>query len=156
MRSTGAFSLFLREDLNMTHFSFQKLFATQKRIAQRQRPRLQPRPCLEELENRLVPSTLHVGSSPGEFTTIQAAVNAAHSNDTTYIPHNSGSIFLRFCLVISAHTRRHPRPRVQEPDQPPPVTHHGRYAATPRSRRIADDADAPPTPQTPARSSVSR
>jgi parallel beta-helix repeat protein len=37
------------------------------------------------LENRLVLSTLHVGSSPGEFSTIQAAVTAAHSNDTIQV-----------------------------------------------------------------------
>jgi len=69
----------------MTRFSLQKLFDYQKRPVRRQRPRSQPRLCLEVLENRLVPSTLHVGSSPGEFTTIQAAVNAAHSNDTILV-----------------------------------------------------------------------
>lgn len=66
----------------MARFLLQRLFTNQKRSAQRQRSRSQPRLCLEVLENRLVPTTLHVGSCPGEFTTIQAAVNAAHSNDT--------------------------------------------------------------------------
>jgi parallel beta-helix repeat protein len=66
----------------MARFLLQKLFHNQNQSAQRQRSRSQPRLCLEVLENRLVPSTLHVGSSPGEFATIQAAVNAAHSNDT--------------------------------------------------------------------------
>jgi parallel beta-helix repeat protein len=37
------------------------------------------------LENRVVPSTLHVGSHPGEYATIQAAVNAAHSRDTILV-----------------------------------------------------------------------
>lgn len=65
----------------MAHFSLRKLFGNHKRP----RPHSQPRLCLEVLENRLVPSTLHVGSSPGEYTTIQAAVNAAHSNDTILV-----------------------------------------------------------------------
>jgi len=69
----------------MTSFLLQKLFDNQKRPGQRKRPRSQSKLCLEVLENRLVPSTLHVGSSPGEFTTIQAAVNAAHSNDTILV-----------------------------------------------------------------------
>jgi parallel beta-helix repeat protein len=37
---------------------------------------------LEMLEDRVVPATLHVGSSAGEYATIQLAVTAAHSNDT--------------------------------------------------------------------------
>ncbi len=69
----------------MTRLLLQRLFHNQRRSAQRQRPRSQPRLCLEVLENRLVPSTLHVGSSPGEYKTIQAAVNAAHSNDTILV-----------------------------------------------------------------------
>lgn len=66
----------------MARFSLPRLFGSQQRPAKRQQPRSQPRLCLEVLENRLVPSTLHVGSHPGEYHTIQAAVNAAHSNDT--------------------------------------------------------------------------
>jgi parallel beta-helix repeat protein len=42
------------------------------------------RPRLETLEDRWVPSTLHVDPAGGHnvFTTIQAAVNAAHAGDT--------------------------------------------------------------------------
>jgi parallel beta-helix repeat protein len=40
---------------------------------------------LEYLEDRQVPSTLHVGASPGEYHTIQAAVTAAHANDTIQV-----------------------------------------------------------------------
>jgi parallel beta-helix repeat protein len=39
------------------------------------------KPSLECLEDRRTPATLHVGLHPGEFVTIQAAVNAADSGD---------------------------------------------------------------------------
>jgi parallel beta-helix repeat protein len=65
----------------MLGFSLRPLFGQQRRPSRSSRAKLQPRLCLEILENRLVPSTLHVGSNK-QFHTIQDAVNAAHSNDT--------------------------------------------------------------------------
>ncbi len=62
--------------------SLRRLFGHNKPAAPRPRPGSRVRPTLEALEGRLVPSTLHVGSSPREYSTIQAAVNAARPNDT--------------------------------------------------------------------------
>jgi parallel beta-helix repeat protein len=87
----------------MAHFSLQRLLGSQQRPAKRQRPRSQPRLCLEVLENRLVPSTLHVGSHPGEYHTIQAAVNAAHSNDTIRV--DAGTYTEQVTINNNGHAR---------------------------------------------------
>lgn len=40
---------------------------------------------VESLEGRWVPSVVHVGSQPGEFTTIQQAINQANPGDTIMV-----------------------------------------------------------------------
>jgi nitrous oxidase accessory protein NosD len=55
------------------------------------------------LENRLVLSTLHVGSSPSEYHTIQAAVTAAHSNDTITV--DPGTYTEQVIIDDTGHSR---------------------------------------------------
>ena len=66
----------------MANFSLKRLFALAVKPAQRSRRRPTLRLGVEALENRLVPSTLHVGSSAGEYHTIESAVLAANPGDT--------------------------------------------------------------------------
>jgi nitrous oxidase accessory protein NosD len=60
--------------------SLRRLFGY-KSATSRPQHRWRTRPQLETLEGRLVPATLHVGSSPGDFHHIQDAVLAANPGD---------------------------------------------------------------------------
>jgi parallel beta-helix repeat protein len=61
------------------------LFSSRRPLGHVSARRTRSRPRVEILEDRLTPSTLHVGSSAGEFHTIQAAVNAANPGDTILV-----------------------------------------------------------------------
>ena len=64
----------------MTHSILRRLFGAEQQLAKRAWPQI--RPQLELLEDRVLLSTVHVGSKPGEFPTIQSAVLAANPGDT--------------------------------------------------------------------------
>jgi parallel beta-helix repeat protein len=72
---------FSGKDDIMTRFSLRSIFAPAAREHRRAPARSVYRLRLEELEDRLVPSTLRVGPTE-PYHTIQAAVNAAHAGDT--------------------------------------------------------------------------
>jgi len=65
----------------MARTSIRNLFGLARRIPARSLSRCSGGLRLEQLETRLVPSTLHVGANE-QYHTIQAAVNAAHPYDT--------------------------------------------------------------------------
>ena len=68
----------------MSRISLRKLFSFQKQSAKRA-GRSQCKLRVEALEQRLALSTLHVGSAPGEYHTIQSAVTAANAGDTVQV-----------------------------------------------------------------------
>ena len=67
----------------MVRSTFRKLLGIEERRARRLRAQF--RLHLEALQDRVVPSTLHVGASPGEFHQIQPAVLAANPGDTIQV-----------------------------------------------------------------------
>jgi parallel beta-helix repeat protein len=69
-----------RKDRKLVRSTFRKLLGIEKRRARRLKAQF--RLHLEALQDRVVPSTLHVGAAPGEFPQIQQAVLAANSGDT--------------------------------------------------------------------------
>jgi parallel beta-helix repeat protein len=83
--------------------TLRKLLGIERRTASRPGVPSRYRLDLEALENRLVPSTLHVGSKPGEFLTVQAAVTAAHSNDTIKV--DPGAYTEQVTIDNTGHSR---------------------------------------------------
>jgi parallel beta-helix repeat protein len=72
-----------RKVRKMVRSTFRKLLGIEERRARRLRAQF--RLHLEALQDRVVPSTLHVGASPGEFHQIQPAVLAANPGDTIQV-----------------------------------------------------------------------
>jgi parallel beta-helix repeat protein len=68
----------------MAFFSFRRDSRANVRSHRHAQPQYTFRPLVEALEDRWVPSTLHVGPTE-QYTTIQGAVTAAQSNDTIQV-----------------------------------------------------------------------
>jgi parallel beta-helix repeat protein len=81
---------------------FEMLVRFQTKQSQKRRPVNHHRPRLELLEDRWVPSTLHVNpnGAHGAFTTIQAAVNASHPGN--FIAVDPGT-YQEQVTITSAH-----------------------------------------------------